>query len=51
MRVLVVEDDELLAESLLLGLTADGYAVEVAGNGIDRVPAPRSRPSGASATN
>jgi DNA-binding response OmpR family regulator len=35
MRVLVVEDDELLAESLLRGLTAQGYAVEVARDGID----------------
>jgi len=30
MRVLVVEDDELLASSLRRGLTAEGYAVEVA---------------------
>src|SRR5438477_12126424 len=35
MRVLVVEDDELLAESLLRGLGAEGYAVEVARDGID----------------
>jgi DNA-binding response OmpR family regulator len=35
MRVLVVEDDELLAESLSRGLAAQGYAVEVARNGID----------------
>ena len=35
MRVLIVEDDELLAASLSRGLTAEGYAVEVAGDGID----------------
>ena len=35
MRVLVVEDDELLASSLRRGLTAEGYAVEVAADGID----------------
>ena len=35
MRVLVVEDDELLAESLSRGLTAEGYAVRVARDGID----------------
>jgi DNA-binding response OmpR family regulator len=35
MRVLVVEDDELLAESLCRGLTAEGYTVEVARDGTD----------------
>jgi DNA-binding response OmpR family regulator len=35
MRVLVVEDDELLASSLRRGLTAEGYAVEVAADGVD----------------
>src|SRR5258708_15428432 len=35
MRVLVVEDDELLASSLSRGLTAEGYAVEVAVDGVD----------------
>jgi DNA-binding response OmpR family regulator len=35
MRVLIVEDDELLAASLSRGLTAEGYAVEIAGDGID----------------
>ena len=35
MRVLVVEDDELLASSLHRGLTAEGYAVEVAADGVD----------------
>jgi len=35
MRVLVVEDDDLLARSLSRGLTAAGYAIEVAADGID----------------
>jgi DNA-binding response OmpR family regulator len=35
MRVLVVEDDELLASALSRGLTAEGYAVEVARDGVD----------------
>jgi DNA-binding response OmpR family regulator len=35
MRVLVVEDDELMARSLSRGLAADGYAVEVAADGVD----------------
>jgi DNA-binding response OmpR family regulator len=35
MRLLVVEDDELLASALLRGLTAEGYAVEVATNGVE----------------
>ena len=35
MRVLVVEDDELLASALSRGLSAEGYAVEVAPDGVD----------------
>ena len=35
MRILVVEDDELLAAALNRGLAAEGYAVEVAADGID----------------
>jgi two-component system, OmpR family, response regulator len=35
MRLLVVEDDELLASALLRGLTAEGYAVEVATDGVE----------------
>jgi DNA-binding response OmpR family regulator len=35
MRVLIVEDDELLASALSRGLAAEGYAVEVARDGID----------------
>ena|SRR5437667_3161021 len=34
MRILVVEDDELTARALQRGLTAEGYAVEVAGDGV-----------------
>jgi DNA-binding response OmpR family regulator len=34
-RILVVEDDELLSRSLLRGLGADGYHVDVASDGID----------------
>src|ERR1700761_3547642 len=35
MRILVVEDDELTASALARGLAAEGYAVEVAGDGVD----------------
>jgi DNA-binding response OmpR family regulator len=35
MRILVVEDDGLLASALERGLAAEGYAVEVAGDGVD----------------
>ncbi len=35
MRILVVEDDELTRAALHRGLTAEGYAVEVAANGVD----------------
>jgi two-component system OmpR family response regulator len=35
MRVLVVEDEELIAQSLADGLSAEGYVVEVATNGDD----------------
>jgi two-component system, OmpR family, response regulator len=35
MRVLVVEDEETMAESLSWGLQAEGYIVDVAGNGTD----------------
>ena len=35
MRILVVEDEEGIATSLQRGLTADGFAVDVAENGID----------------
>jgi DNA-binding response OmpR family regulator len=35
MRILVVEDDELTARALERGLAAEGYAVEVASDGVD----------------
>ncbi len=35
MRILVVEDDEPTASALQRGLAAEGYAVEVASDGID----------------
>ncbi len=35
MRILVVEDDELTARALQRGLTAEGYAIEVAKDGVD----------------
>jgi DNA-binding response OmpR family regulator len=35
MRVLVVEDEPDVVEALSWGLTADGYVVDTAGNGVD----------------
>src|SRR5687768_11750007 len=35
MRVLVVEDEAALAESIVRGLREQGYAVDVAGDGIE----------------
>ena len=35
MRVLLVEDDSRLAGNLCAGLEAAGYAVDIAGNGVD----------------
>jgi DNA-binding response OmpR family regulator len=35
MRVLVVEDEQAMAESLTWGLEAEGYVVDVADNGQD----------------
>jgi two-component system, OmpR family, response regulator len=35
MRVLLVEDETALAETLAAGLRADGFAVDVAGDGVD----------------
>jgi DNA-binding response OmpR family regulator len=34
-RILIVEDDELLARSLARGLGAEGYAVDLAADGVD----------------
>ena len=35
MRLLIVEDEEDLAQALALGLRREGYAVDVASNGLD----------------
>ncbi len=35
MRVLVVEDERRLAEAVASGLTADGFTVDIEGNGVD----------------
>lgn len=35
MRILVVEDEKRLADSLSAGLRAEGYAIDVAANGPD----------------
>jgi DNA-binding response OmpR family regulator len=35
MRILIVEDDQLLARSLARGLGAEGYAVDLAGDGVE----------------
>ena len=41
MRLLVVEDEARLARALRRGLTADGFTVEVAGDGVTGLePAP-----------
>lgn len=34
MRVLLVEDEEALAETLAVGLRADGFAVDIARDGV-----------------
>ena len=36
MRLLVVEDETRLARALQRGLTADGFTVDVAGDGVVR---------------
>jgi DNA-binding response OmpR family regulator len=41
MRVLVVEDEPRLARALQRGLAAEGYAVDLAGDGIDGLEAAR----------
>ncbi|MDQ1518141.1 MAG: hypothetical protein QOE80_3971, partial [Actinomycetota bacterium] len=35
MRILVVEDEERIADALRRGLEAEGFAVDVAANGTD----------------
>lgn len=44
MRVLVVEDEELFAEGLKAGLEAEGFAVDVAMNGVDGLWMAREHP-------
>ena len=44
MRLLVVEDEELLAAGIKAGLEAEGFAVDVASNGIDGAWLAREEP-------
>jgi len=44
MRVLIVEDEERLAAGLRIGLEAEGFAVDVAGNGVDGLWLAREEP-------
>jgi two-component system OmpR family response regulator len=44
MRVLIVEDEEGLAESLRRGLAAEGFAADVATNGVDGLWMARETP-------
>jgi len=46
-RVLVVEDEERFAAALAKGLTAEGFQVEVAGDGLEGWWRARERPYGA----
>ena len=43
-RILVVEDDGALAEGLRRGLEAEGFATDVAGNGVDGLAMAREHP-------
>jgi DNA-binding response OmpR family regulator len=43
-RVLVVEDDSSIAEFVASGLRQEGYAVDVADNGVDGLELARSQP-------
>ncbi len=47
MRVLVVEDEKLLAAAVARGLRAEGFDVEVVGDGLDGYWRARERPYGA----
>jgi len=44
MRILVVEDEPGIAEALERGLTADGFAVDVANDGVDGLHLARTNP-------
>jgi len=44
MRILVVEDESLLAQALRAGLVADGFAVDVAHTGVDGLWLAREEP-------
>jgi two-component system OmpR family response regulator len=44
MRILVVEDEQAMAESLTWGLEAEGYVVDVADNGVDALWKARETP-------
>ncbi len=44
MRVLVVEDDRSIAEFVAAGLRQEGYAVDVADNGVDGLELARAQP-------
>ena len=44
MRVLIVEDEERLAEGLRKGLEAEGFATDVAANGVDGLWMAREHP-------
>lgn len=44
MRILVVEDEQAMAESLAWGLRAEGYVVDVADNGVDGLWKARETP-------
>jgi DNA-binding response OmpR family regulator len=46
-RVLVVEDEVVLAEAIAEGLTAEGFTVEVTGDGLDGLWRARERSYGA----
>jgi DNA-binding response OmpR family regulator len=44
MRVLVVEDEQLLADALVRGLGREGFAVDAAANGVDGLHQARETP-------
>src|SRR3954447_2687090 len=44
MRVLVIEDEQLLADAVARGLTREGFAVDVAHDGVDGLHQARETP-------